>query len=73
MKGCHGLCLEWHDYHLKKGPRFHDNKVCRVCDVYYPRESDAGSANVCFCCKTKLGIKPRTTGRSREIYEVHRY
>ncbi len=70
---CHGLCLEWQKQHTKRGPKFHNNKVCRTCDVYYPIGSDAGSANICFCCKGKLGIKPRIRSGRDNIYEVHRY
>ncbi len=67
---CKGACNSW------KVPKhrnpFKHNKICRTCDVYYPIESDAGSANICFCCKCKLGIKPKRN-RSNCKREVPRY
>jgi len=69
-KFCKELCFRY-----KKQPyglRFKDNKTCRVCSAYYPIGTDAGSVNICFCCKNKLATKPKRN-RSKWKIKVGRY
>ncbi len=69
-KYCKDLC-----YLYKKQPhglRFKNHKGCRVCIAYFPVDTDAGSANICFCCKNKLAIKAKRNKSNRKL-EVARY
>ncbi len=70
-KYCKELCYEYKGIPNHRHP-FKDKKICRTCEVFYPIDSDAGSANICFCCKNKLGIKAKRNKSNCKI-EVARY